>query len=595
MEFPSCPMLLSGFLMSSVLYWNAYFIVDYLLWSYVPRIYYRLEEDELRKLCPLILLILRVVFGLVFSLPSCALAAATTPWGVNQPLNSFGQLCVVSQVTAWANELALIRFYSFELFIHHVLCLLATSNIILSPAIHQIKPLYIYFASLVGDVGPVSVSILRLLGYRLQTSKPMYWTSLASTMILIFGRIGCVLYTLTQVLTDPSNLADWVWVLAVLLFGSYSIYNAVRNLRRLGLIRVHPDRYMITYFNRFDIPVANMYLALACSASLLSTLFLYGIYLDRPLRGGETHLICLHGLIAVAIGLTGAIFLRMTHPSNSCFLNPWGNLYVPVGVLIAGHWARFVTRHTMHVDRDTLLGSIGISVPLFFAFSRLAQYYTVKDAAAMSDKRRPEVVNYTRFHLESVIQHAAIFVISLGFSALTGMSSSETARLAISASVIVQFRDKQDTRILGPGILQETVRSSLAAVYDLLEPFFVIAISAWYIGIMSICVSGPLACSILGVTVSAAVLMSLKLTASNPCGGVRRVSRSRRFHPIILLYVFFCTLQAMLVWKYVTFEEGTPEVSLGFKNFRYVLSDPFTWVGLLHMASLPIVVLMGAE
>ncbi|ESU16050.1 hypothetical protein FGSG_09460 [Fusarium graminearum PH-1] len=539
MEFPSCPMLLSSFLMSSVVYWNAYFVVDYLIWKYAQDVYYRLEEDELP-------------FGLFFTLPSCVLAATTTPWGVNQPLNSFGQLCVVSQAAGWANELSLIRFYSFELFVHHIICLLVTSNIILSPAVHQIKPLYIYFASLVGDVGPVAV------------------------------------------LTDPYNLTDWVWVLSVLLFGTYSIFNAIRNLQRLELIKVDPNRYRVKYFSKLDVPIANMFLALACSASLLSTLFMYGIYLDRPLRMGETHLISLHGLIAVAIGLTGALLLIMTRTGNCHLQDPWGALYVPFGVLITGHWAKFITRYTTFIDRDTLLGSMGISVPLFFAFSRVAQYYTVKDAAVASNEKRPVDGGYNRLHLESVIEHITIFFMSLSFSAFNDMDPSETARLAICASLIVQLRNPREDPLafVTP---PETI-PSLASLAKLPGPkLVIILITAWYVGNRSTSIDAMQARVALGFVVLMAICISKPLMASKPCEGISAPRKSKRYHPITILYVFFGTLQAILVWKYATFEGGKTETSLGFKNFRSVLSDPFTWVGLLHMASLPIVVLRGAE
>ncbi|KAG8667375.1 hypothetical protein FPOAC2_12538 [Fusarium poae] len=591
MELPNCQVLLAGFLISSVIYWNAYFVVDYLLRKLAPNAYRRLEEDELRKLVPLIFAILRAFFGLTVTFPSCVVAAVTTPWGVDQPLNSHGQFCVVSQAAGWANELALIRFYSFELFVHHIICLLVTSNIIFAPAVHQIKPLYIYYASLVGDVGPVSVTILRLLGYRLQTSKPMYWISLASTMILIFGRIGCALYTLTQVMTDPSNLTDWVWVLSVLLFGSYSIYNAIRNLQRLEIIKVDPRRYRVTYFNQFNIPIANMYLALACSVSLLSTLFLYGIYLDRPLRMGETHLISLHGLIAVAFGLTGALLLKMTRISN--LSDPWGKLYVPSGVLIAGHWTKLITRHTTYVDRDTLLASMGISIPLFFTFSRVAQYYAVKDALVISDEKRPVDSRYKRLHLESVIEQATIFLLTLCFSTIHGASPSDTARLAICASLILQLRYPGEDPATVENV-DETISTLLCPTKLVTSRLLIISMTGWYAGNTNDPMNVISPRITLGAIVSMAFLISKPLVTSTPRQKNLAPRKSRRTHTMALLYVFFGTLQVIMVWKYATFEEGTSKASLGFKNFRSVLSDPFTWVGLLHMASLPIVVLRGA-
>ncbi|CAG7564904.1 unnamed protein product [Fusarium equiseti] len=585
-------MLLSSFLMSSVIYWNAYFIVAYVLRQRVPNVYHRLGEDELRKLCPLILFILRVSFGFAVSFPACGIAAATTPWGVNQPLNSFGQVCVVSQVAIWANELSLIRFYSLELFVHHILCLVATSNIILSPSIHQIKPLYIYFASLVGDVGPVSVSILRLLGYRLSTHKPMYWTSLASTLLLIFVRIGCALYTLTQVMTDPYNLTDWVWVMAVLVFGSYSIHTAIGNLKRLGIIKIDPIRYKVTYFNLFEVPIANMYMALACGVSLLSILFLYGIYLDRPLITGETHLISLHSLVAVVIGLTVAVGFRWAFPHSACLANSWGDLYVPFGVLAAGHYTKYISRQT-YVDHDTILGSIGISVPLFFVFSGVAQHYTAKDAAAIREEKKPADVNYVKIHLESAVKHAVILVIALGVSALRGMNVLDTARLASCASVLGQLRT--------PWPFEESpltldIRRPLDSLVAFVKSDLTLAnVTAWYIGFESSSFAEAIqARLILAMTFTAATLISRRTVSTKSCKAASTPSKSRGSNLITLLYVIFGTLQAMLVWKYITYEDGTPEVSVGFKNFRSILSDPRTWVGLLHMAALPIVVLQGA-
>ncbi|KAI1065438.1 hypothetical protein LB507_000879 [Fusarium sp. FIESC RH6] len=592
MSFPSCPMLLSSFLMSSVIYWNAYFIVAYILRQRVPDIYRRLNEDELRKLCPLILFTLRVGFGLAISFPSCGIAAATTPWGVNQPLNPFGQVCVVSQVAIWANELSLIRFYSLELFVHHILCLVAASNIILSPSVHQIKPLYIYFASLVGDVGPVSVSVLRLLGYRLSTHKPMYWTSLASTLLLIFVRIGCALYTLTQVMTDPYNLTDWVWVIAVLVFGSYSIYTAIVNLKRLGIIKVDPTRYKVTYFNLFEVPIANMYMALACSISLLSTLFLYGIYLDRPLRTGETHLISLHALVAVVIGLTIAMGARWGLPYTACPANPWGDLYVPFGVLAAVHYAKYISRQT-YVDHNTVLGSMGISVPLFFVFSGMAQYYTAKDAAATREEKKLADVNYAKIHLQSATKHAAIFVITLGVSSLRGMDVLDTARLASCASVMGQLRTPWP---FDESPLTLDIWRPLDSLVSFIKSDFSLAnVTAWYIGFKSRSFAEAIqARLILAMTFTAATLISRKAVSSKSDKAASTPSKSRGSNLITLLYVIFGTLQAMLVWKYITYEDSTSEVSVGFKNFRCILSDPRTWVGLVHMAALPIAILQGA-
>ncbi|KAJ4131680.1 hypothetical protein NW768_005873 [Fusarium equiseti] len=387
-------------------------------------------------------------------------------------------------------------------------------------------------------------------------------------------------------------MTDWVWVMAVLVFGSYSIYTAIVNLKRLGIIKVDPIRYKVTYFNLFEVPIANMYMALACSVSLLSTLFMYGIYLDRPLRTGETHLISLHALVAVVIGLTVAAGARWGFPHSVCLANPWGYLYVPFGVLAAGHYAKYISRQT-YVDHDTVLGSMGISFPLFFVFSGVAQYYTAKDAAATREEKKPADVNYAEIHFESAVKHAVIFVITLGVSTLRGMSVLDTARLASCASVLGQLRTPWP---FDESPLTLNIRRPMGSLVSFVKSDLSLAnVTAWYIGFRSRSFAEAIqARLILAMIFTAATLISRKMVSTKSSKTASTPSKSRGSHLITLLYIIFGTLQAMLVWKYITYEDGTPEVSLGFKNFRSILSDPRTWVGLTHMAALPIVVLHEA-
>ncbi|KAF4446533.1 hypothetical protein F53441_9838 [Fusarium austroafricanum] len=597
MEHLNGPVILSGFLMSSVVYWHAFFLVNSLLRKYAPTIHQQLKsQDELRKLCPLILVIVRMAFGLTISLPACAQAARTTEWGVNQPLNTAGQVCVVSQLAVWSNELPLIRFYSLELFIHHILCLLATSNIILSPLIHQIKPLYIFFASLVGDIGPGSVMILRMAGYHLKTSRLMYYVSLGSTLILIFCRIGGAFYTLTQVLTDPYNLADWVWALAVLLFGCYSAYCAFLNLRRLGIIKLDPEQYKVTYCCRVTVPVSHSFLAVACGVTLLSTLFLYGIFLDRPLKPLETHRLSFHGLIAVSVGLSGALIARIVYPYHVCQSNPWGCSYVPFGTILTGIWISITTKFSNYSDRDTILASTEVNIPLFFALARVAQYYSAKDAEATRDKKQPLNDTFIKKHIEMARGHAVTFTILMTLLIFDMLSLPEAARLSLSACLVIQLRYRRNIVPLAATKLHGTPGVMLAILLSLLEPGFVAFITTGkFIRHQTSLTGITLNYMLLGGTVLAAITISASKTASMPCETVRKPCRSQKCHPVTILFVFFCILQAMLVRKYITFGEDTPEVCLGFKNFRSILSDPFTWIGLLHMASLPVVLLRELE
>ncbi|KAM0251798.1 hypothetical protein ACHAP5_001461 [Fusarium lateritium] len=596
MDHLSGPVLLSGFLMSSIVYWHVFLLVDYLLRRLAPTVYERLKlQDQLRKLNPLILTIVRMSIGLTISLPSCVQAARTTSWGVDQPLNTAGQVCIVSQVAVWSNELSLVRMYSLELFIHHILCLFAAANIILSPPIHQIKPLYIYYASMMGDVGPGSVMILRMTGHSIKTSRLMYCVSLGSTLILICCRIGSAFYTLTHVLTDPYNPVDWVWVVGVLLFGFYSLHTATCHLRRLGIITVDPDRYRITCFSRITIPVSHLFLALACSASLLLTLFLYGLYLDRPLTHAEIHSLSLHSLIAVAVGLTGAVVVRITYPYNLVWSNPWGRFYLPFGIILTSIWVSVITNYIDEVARDTFLASIGVTVPLFCAIARLAQYYAAKDAIATHEKPHADD-NWATRHKEMARENAVIFIASLALLTIRALDLPEAARLAVAACLVVQFRHRWNFVPLAAANLHGVSLVFVAIMLSVIEPgFLIFATAARYIRHESSFADAILSYALLGGTVLAAVSISRGKTKPIPYEAVAKPCKARKSHPLIILLLFLCVLQAIMVRRYIMFEKGATKTCLGFENFRVVLSSPFTWVGLLHMASLPLAVLRGAE
>ncbi|KAF5248630.1 hypothetical protein FANTH_5809 [Fusarium anthophilum] len=597
MEHLSGPAILSVFLMSSVVYWHVYYLADYLLRKYAPTVHERLkQEDEIRKLLPLVITLARMAFGLAVVLPSCVQAARTTPWGVDQPLNNAGKVCVVSQLAVWSNELPQARLYSMELFVHHILCLVATSNIILSPPIHQIKPLYIYFGSQCGDIGPGSVMILRMAGHKLKTSKLLYNVSLGSTLLLIFGRLGGSFYTLTQVLTDPYNLADWVSALGILVFGSYSTYNAFQHLRRLEIIRVDPVRYKVTYFCQFAVPVSHSLLAVACSVTLLSSLFLYGIYLGRPLRPGETHRLSLHSLIAVALGMTGALVARLAHPHNASRSNPWGRLYVPFGAILAVTCISVISTFTSYTDQNTVMASIGVSLPLFFSLVRVAQYYAAKDVEVVRDAKLSPGDSFIRRHVEVALEHAVIFAILLGILAINLLSLPEAARLSIAACLVVQLRYRCNIAPLAAANIHGLAGALMAIVLIVFEPGFIaFATAGRFIRLQNSWSAIFQNYLLLGGTVMAAISVPRTETASRPCETVKKPCRSKRFHPITIIFVFFCILQAMLIAKYMTFDGKTPEACPGFVNFRSIFSDVYTWVGALHMASLLVVVLRQLE
>lgn len=595
MEHLSGPVILCCFCMSSVAYWHVFIVVDYLLRKWAPDLYKRLEcEDVVRKLNPYLVMIVRMIIGLFVSLPACVQAIHTTPWGVYQPLSVSGQVCVVSQLVVWSNELPVARLFSPELFVHHLLCLVAISNILVSPPVHQIKPLYIYFASLVGDIGPGSVMILKTIGYHPHTSRLMFCVSLASTSILIFCRVGCAFYTVTHVLTDPFNLADWVWVLAVMLFGFYSLYSAFRNLKWLGVIRVHPVKYRVTYFCRLTVPLAHTMLGVACGVTLLSTLFLYGLYLDRSLRAFEIGLISINGLVAAAVGLTGAIIAGIALPYGSSRSNPWGSQYLQVGIILTGLWIHRITRLTDDVDRETILPSMGVSLPLFQAIARVAHYYSGVDAVAVSDEKLHLDEAPAKRHLQMMCENATIFLVSLALLASDILTVSEAGRLAVAACAVNQLRVCSNVLPVRCGTPRRIYRVPLTMARIVVDHFVVaFLVAARRIRPEDSWSDVASNCLLLGGTVAASVASKNAVTVRKPCEVVTKVRKTRKWNPAVFIFAFMCILQAMLVKKYHSFEAESPEISVGFKNFRAILSDPITWAGVLHLGSLPVVVLSG--
>jgi hypothetical protein len=132
-------------------------------------------------------------------------------------------------------------------------------------------------------------------------------------------------------------------------------------------------------------------------------------------------------------------------------------------------------------------------------------------------------------------------------------------------------------------------------MFAVLEPgFIVFAAAARYIRDEASFAHVVLNYALLGGTVLAAVSISGGKTKPIPYEAVSKPCEARKSHPLIILFLFLCILQAITAKRYIMFEKGSIKTCLGFENFRVVLSSPFTWMGLLHMASLPLVVLRGA-
>ncbi|KAF7554564.1 hypothetical protein G7046_g6784 [Stylonectria norvegica] len=393
----SGPVVFCAYLASAILYWPLFYGCEYLFRQYYPALYHRLRnEDKRRQLYPILIMVVRGFIGVFFTVPSCAYAAYTTPFGLDQPLNTAGKVCIVTQSMTWSSELANVVVYSHELFLHHLICLFVTMNLTLSPSIHQIKPLYIYFASQLGDLGPVSIMILKKAGHKPHNSRLLYWVALASGFWLAVGKVGTALVSIGGVFQSPYRVSDWMWAFSLLFFAIYSIEGSYSKLKWVGLLKYEDARpFTAVWKGRYHISLAHVSLAGAVGVSFISTIFVYCLFSSEAKTLGDIGSLWVHALVASLVGLGPAFAAKVMLPNKAALGSPVGkDLYLQMGIICAGAYMTWATNSLDVTERTTILGAVALNMPLFQAFTRLAHYCTASDfftEQTMSEQTMAEI------------------------------------------------------------------------------------------------------------------------------------------------------------------------------------------------------------
>ncbi|KAK7408989.1 hypothetical protein QQX98_008808 [Neonectria punicea] len=471
------PMLFCGLVLAMCAWWSLLPLGETIVKRLNPTLYdYLNREHRDKKLLPIIMMTVRLVLGTAITLPSCAHAALTTPWGLGQPMSISGQICVGSQVTVWAAELGPVRNWSTELFAHHIICLVVTANVVMSPPIHQIKPLYIFFASQLGDLGPGIISVMKMVGKRPHSSTFMYSLVLGWTSWIVSSKVGTALWSIGNALETPYRMGDWVWTFSLLFWAFYSLYVAHRNLKWLKVIEGDPLRpYSIVFAHRLTIPLSHLVLGAAFSTTLLSTFFVYGLYRTQALTPSDLTKLCFLGLLGAALGLTSAMGMRVVFPVKASQTDPWGrDLYLHYGMLIVAWWVYYGGGSTLDAGSSTILSALALNVPLFQSLAKMSYYISARDAAtrflppdseAEDEKPIPAAPAMAKLdktavkgHLGMARANLTIFLIAVGLLVCNVLNLSEAGVLAVGASLVSQLARS-------PGMIYDSLGDSTVATF----------------------------------------------------------------------------------------------------------------------------------
>ncbi|KPM34574.1 hypothetical protein AK830_g11998 [Neonectria ditissima] len=472
------PLLFCGFVLYTCAWWSLFPIVESIVQRINPALYeYLNREHRNKKLIPMIIMSMRLCLGFSITLPSCTYAALTTPWGLGQPLSAAGKICVGSQVTMWAAELGPVSSYSTELFVHHIICLLVTANVVMSPPIHQIKPLYIFFASQLGDLGTGMITVMKMSGMRPHSSTFMYGVVLSWTCWIVCSKVGTGLWSIGNALQTPYRMGDWVWTFCLLFWAFYSLFVAYRNLKWLKVIKKNPLRpYSIVCAHRVSVPLSHLVLGAAFSTALLSTFFVYGLYHTQALTPSDLTKLCFLGLLGVALGLTSAMGMRVVFPVKASQTDPWGrDLYLHYGMLIVAWWVYYGGGGSTSKDgRTTIMGALALNVPLFQALAKVSYYVSARDAATHflppdpeeeDEKPIPVAPAMARLdkkvvqgHLGMARANLTIFLITVSLLACDVLNLSEAGILAVGASLVSQL-------VRSPGMIYDSLNDSTVATF----------------------------------------------------------------------------------------------------------------------------------
>ncbi|KAI5467785.1 hypothetical protein BGZ63DRAFT_336570, partial [Mariannaea sp. PMI_226] len=566
----------------SIIWWFTYLAAEPIFLKVHPSLYNRLkEEGREKRLIPFILFFMRIFYGLLITFPTCTYAALTAPWGHGVPLNRAGEICMASQVTVWSTELGLLLPFSFELFLHHIVCLVVTANVVWSPAVHPIRPIYILFATQLGDLPPCGILLLKM------------------------------------------TVRDWIWVFCLLFWVAYCILTVYKNLRWLRVINSNPLRpYSLVVCDRLHVSTSRLVLGFGFGMTLLSTLFLYGLNLETPLTEPDLKALAVLGALGAAVGLTSAMGLRALLPVKAPQTEPWGrDIYLHYAMFIVGWWACSGTASAPGIDPTTLMASLALNVPLHQGVSKLSHYISAKDAATYyiwpdlepSDEKpipaAPAMAQLPedifKEHIGTSQASFTMYFISVALLSFDYLNSTEAGSLALGATLLSQllrsprmiYDSLTDTFSLAPFLhallsCVGVVLGLIILIYDVSSRQNRIQDSAN----TSTSISWAL---MMGTTILAGFAVEFILKPKKTLWNKRekrelltakaKKKRGGILSPSSLTCIALFNAQIIIGAEVIRYSGAEPEAKpgIGFANFMKILKSPTVWTAVMAAGIMP--------
>lgn len=596
-----------------VIYFCAHYAIRKLLTRLFPTTYQRPEDEDPNKLTFFIAMIVRGLFGLGVSLPSCIIAARTTPWSLGVEPNTAGQVCVATQSTFWLAELYTVVQFSSELALHHLICLVVLWNVAVAPSYHQIKPFYMFFASQLGDVGTAAMVLLKYVGHTVDSSWPLYIVALFNCLVFIFSKSSIAVYSAGMTFQSPYRVTDWLWAYSTLFYGIYCIYGAYRNLKWVGIIRPatgeHPSG--VNILDKFQISAFVLFLGMANFIFVHCKVYTYVFHLNESISPSALRTIWLESVFTNMFTIATSCILafmwlfimhRMVGHSD-IFLCAWNIDFVLQFLAILCCVGLSSTNNIRgpftiveNFAPSQMQAAMALVLPAGEAVIRLGLRAGVKEQRAKTEKNVvdghgefdtdthwPEDQAQGNFHLQSTSLNIAVMICVLSIPSL---SLVEQARVMLASHAIIKGFSETTLR---PRI-KAPITTKRHAIFGFMfsNPMAFLVALELILTIRGL--SGPFShrsptslftlsfcCSIVAITVTK--LITMAFTSTGVIGRYVRVLVS----PVVFSTISILAVQVLLageVTRGLDYSLLTDD-SIGFQNLRMALLSKCTCVGFI--------------
>ena len=475
--------VLAGFMLLFLLYWAIHRAVESLIRRFLPDLYEitNKPEERNRSLLPMVFMVLRILYGVCLTLPSCIYAGMTTSWKLGETVNAAGAVCIASQAVPWLGEIHLQMEMNTELMLHHLFCILIMSDLILEPTYLTVKPLYLYLASQLGDGAVATAKILRCAGFQIRESKLMWSLKFFSTNVLVWSKTVVAMYSMGRVFQIPSRLIDWFWVFCLIFFAAYTLLGAYNNLVYLGLVMESQEGPRgVTLRNGTWFPRFSMTMIIAALSAVLIKPLVYALLLQHRMDATEHAVAWTESICSVVLGFLSVhgmlgFWERTAHGQallqDGSAHRRRGELYLGLGsvsaaiaVNLTGLYGRLV--QTTILDHETVAAATAITFVLWDMIMRWGLWTSIgeerrkrkgpEDSVAEKGKVEEHALD-TRDFPKSQRQlrmiWADIVILSMPFILQTSYDVREWSYVLFFSHSIVQVFDKAWTFNLRSGTL----------------------------------------------------------------------------------------------------------------------------------------------